>query len=102
MSGGLAILPREDKTISACGIICADNSTNVARSNHLLCGESVIACAWPVLALRAPNSIPTTPKTKTRSLYEFIRSGDMPMAVGGIDHIDMIELENGDCKIRLR
>ena len=36
------------------------------------------------------------------TLYEFIRSGDMPMAVGGIDHIDMIELENGDCKIRLR
>ncbi len=102
MSGGLVFLPREGKTISACGIVCADNSTNDARTDHLICGESVIACAWPALALRALNSIPITPKTKTRSLYEFMRSGDMPMAVGGIDHIDMIELENGDCKIRLR
>ncbi len=102
MSGGLVVSPREGKTISACGIVCADNSTSEARANHLVCGESVIACAWPALALRVPNSIPTTPKTKTRSLFEFIRSGDMPMAVGGIDHIDMIEQENGDCKIRRR
>lgn len=102
MSGGLVFLPREGKTISACGIVCADNSTDEARADHLICGESVIACAWPALALRAPDCIPTTTKTRTRSLYEFIRSGDMPMAVGGIDHIDMMELENGDCKIRLR
>jgi hypothetical protein len=102
MSGGLVVLPRAGKTIAACGIVCADNSTVTARTDCFQCGESVIACAWPVLALRAPESIPSTPETTTRSLYEFMRSGDMTVAVGGIDHIDMIELDNGDCRIGFR
>lgn len=102
MSGGLVVLPVEGKTTAACGIVCADHSTDEARSNHLQCGESVIACTWPALALCVPDSIPTTPTTQTHTLYNFMRSGRMPMAVGGIDHIDLVDLGNGDFRIGIR
>lgn len=102
MSGGLVALPEEGKTIAACGIVCADNSTNEARDDNLICGESVVACAWPGLGLRLPESLPSSSTTTRQSLYEFMRSGKMPMAIGGIEVIDIIESENGDYKIRHR
>jgi hypothetical protein len=102
MSGGFVTLPREGKTISACGFVCADNSVHEARSNFLHCGESVIACAWPALTLRAPDSIPSTPDTLTFTLYELMRAGRMDKAVGGIDHIDLVQRDNGDYAIGFR
>jgi hypothetical protein len=102
MSGGFITLPRAGQMIAACGIVCADNSPDDSRSNFLQCGESIIGCAWPTLALRAPDIIPSTPTTPTSRLYEFMRSGRMPMAVSGIDQIEIIERDNGECSIRIR
>jgi hypothetical protein len=102
MSGGLVMLPVDGKTMAACGIVCADDSTSDARNDNRQCGESVVACAWPALALRAPDSIPSTPNTPKHTLYDFMRSGRIPMAIGGVDHIDLAEQRNGDFKIGLR
>ena len=102
MSGGFVYLPRMDGKISACGIICADNSSDVARIDSSQCGESVIACAWPALCLCAPESIPATPETPMRTLYDFMRAGHLDTAVGGIDHIELVEMGNGDLQLRIR
>jgi hypothetical protein len=102
MSGGLVTLPRDGNTIGACGIVCADNSTPEARSNPLQCGESVIACAWTALSLRTPDWIPPTATTPASSLYEMMQTGRMDIAIGGIDHIALVEKENGDCTMQFR
>jgi hypothetical protein len=102
MSGGCVVLPREGKTIAACGIVCADNSVIEARTDFFQCGESVVASAWTALCLRAPDQIPSTPETPTRTLYEMMRAGHLDPAVGGIDSIDVVEMADGDCKIRRR
>lgn len=102
MSGGFVSLPSHGTTMGACGIVCADNSTEEAHTNCFECGESVIACAWPALALRVPVSIPSTNNSPTRTLYEMMRMGDLDLAVGGIDHIEVIDLDNNDCRIGMR
>lgn len=102
MSGGPVVLPAKGNTVAACGIVCADNSTDEARSNNHQCGESVVACAWPALALRAPDTIPPTPTTPKHTLHSLMRSGRMPMADGGIDEIELIDLGNGDFRIGFR
>jgi hypothetical protein len=99
MSGGLVFLPRDGKTISACGIVCADNSPPGAKVDPMQCGESIVACAWPALTLPIPNSLPAGPDTPTRSLYEAMRDGIIPLAVGGIDQIKFEDLGNGDFRI---
>lgn len=100
MSGGFVYLPSDGKTIAACGVVSADNSTDEARIDWNKCGESVIASAWPALALSAPNSIPSTPETPTRTLYHFMLDGDMDAAVGGIENLE-VTLKPGtqDCSI---
>jgi hypothetical protein len=70
-----------------------------ARTDFQQCGESIIACAWPALALLVPDSIPSTPDTRTLTLYELMRAGRLDVAVGGIDHLEVIEKDNGDCVI---
>lgn len=102
MSGGFVYLPRDGKSIAACGIVCADNPTEEARTNCLQCGESVVACAWPVLALPIPESIPAVPNTLTRTLYDMMQTGDIPMAASGIDNFELVDLGNGDHKIGFR
>lgn len=102
MSGGLVTLPTDGRTISACGIVCADNSNDDARSDNHRPGESVIACTWPALALVVPDAMPSTSATPKHTLYNFMRSGRMPMADGGIDHIDVTELGSGDFRIGIR
>lgn len=87
MSGGFITLPRFNGTISACGVVSADNSSDSARSNFHETGESIIASTWPALCLQAPRSIPITPETEKRSLYEMMVAGDMDKAVGGIERI---------------
>lgn len=102
MSGGFVMLPRDGKAIAACGIVCADSSADEARTNFFQSGESIIACAWPALALRVPDTMPSSPTTPTMTLYEMMRTGRMDRAVGGIDQIEMAERENGDCDIGIR
>lgn len=102
MSGGLVMLPADGKTMAACGIVCADNSAEDARNDNRVCGESVAACAWPALALQAPDSIPSTATTAKHPLYDFMRSGRMPMAIGGIDNVELVELEGGNSTIKIR
>lgn len=102
MSGGFVTLPRDGVTIAACGIVCADSSSSEARIDQTKCGESVIACAWPALGLRAPDSIPSTPETHTFSLYEMMRSGRLDHPVGGLDCIRFLEKEHGDCTLERR
>lgn len=96
MSGGFVTIPRDGQTIAACGIVCADNSTKEARLNQLICGESVIGCAWPALGLRAPVTIPSEPRTPTMALYELMRTGRLDPPVGGLDCIRFVEWEHGD------
>lgn len=102
MSGGFVTLPSHGTTMGACGIVCADNSTEEAHTNCFVGGESVIACAWPTLALRLPLSIPSSNNTPTRTLYEMMRMGDLDLAIGGIDHIEVVDLDNNDCRIGMR
>ena len=99
MSGGFATLPREGGTVAACGVVCADTSTPKAHVDYTECGESIVGCAWPALALRMPHAIPSTPETPTYSLYEMMQAGRIDKAVGGIERIKLLEMENGHCTI---
>ena len=102
MSGGFVYFPREGVTIAACGIVCADNSTDEAHGDFLQCGESVVASAWSALSLRMPLAVPHHPDTPTYTLFEMIRRGHVPQPLGGIAHISVVESENGDCRIGKR
>jgi hypothetical protein len=79
--------------------VCADGSPEEARSNFRECGESIIACTWPMLTLRVPESIPSGQDTATLTLYQMMREGRLDSAVGGLDRIVVSERENGDCTI---
>lgn len=94
MSGGFVFLPRDGVTIAACGIVCADNSNPAAEKNYMLCGESVIANAWPALSLVVPTFL--TNGSPMRTLYDMMQAGHMPKAIGGIDHIQVIDAGNGE------
>lgn len=93
MSGGFIYLPHDGMPVAACGIVCADNSTHDAYTDYSLCGESVIACAWPTLSLKVPkycaNNAPLC------SLFEMMKEGAIPTAIGGIDHIQIINRGDG-------
>lgn len=102
MSGGFVYLPREGVTIAACGVICADNSTDGAHGDFFQCGESVIATTWLALSLRMPLTLPPGHGAPVHTLYEHIRRGNVPAPLGGIEHIILEESENGDCRIGKR
>lgn len=98
MSGGFVYIPRDNEPISACGIVCADNSPEDTRTDYLKCGESVVACAWVTLSLKLPayysNDAPMT------TLLALMKSGDIQPAVGGLDGIEMVDLEDGSGYIK--
>ncbi|MCL5977861.1 MAG: trypsin-like peptidase domain-containing protein [Nitrospirae bacterium] len=94
MSGGFVYLPRDGATIAACGIVCADNSAPEARTDYSLCGESVVACAWVALSLPVPKYLEND--SPMRTLLDMMKVGEMPLAIGGIDHIQIIDRGNGD------
>ena len=100
MSGGFVYWPREGKTIAACGVVSADNSTEEAHRDSSQCGESIIGCAWTALSLRAPQTIPPQPDTPTCTLFEMVRRGLVPQPLGGIERIRIIETGNGNCTIK--
>ena len=97
MSGGFVYWPRNQTTIAACGIVCADNSTEESHHDCFRCGESVIACAWPALSLRFPLTVPSPPDEPAYTLFEMVHRGLLPPPLGGIEHITVIETGNGDC-----
>ena len=93
MSGGFVYIPRDGMPVAACGIVCADNSTPEAHTDYSLCGESVIACAWPTLALKVPEYYEND--APLRTLLEMMKMGIMTPAVGGIDHIQIVDRDDG-------
>ena len=99
MSGGFVYWPRNGTTIGACGVVCADNSSDDARRDFLQCGESVIGCAWTALSLRIPLTVPSRPDGPTYTLFEMVRRGLIPPPLGGIERITVIDTDNGDCTI---
>lgn len=99
MSGGFVYWPRERLTVAACGIVCADSSADESHQDFLHCGDSIIGCAWPALSLRLPVSIPGPPDTPSYTLFEMVRRGLVPLPLGGIDCIRLIETGSGDCII---
>lgn len=86
MSGGYVCIPKPGTTVAACGVVCADSSSDEARINQSLAGESIIGCTWPALGLPLPKHI-GLPETQT--LLEMVRNGDIPMPVGGVQHISL-------------
>jgi hypothetical protein len=102
MSGGFATLPRDGQTIGACGVICADASTEVARSDLLEKGESIVAMTWPALCLNAPLSIPSNLGTPMQTLYAMMKTGLLDEALGGIAGIAVADTGNGNYTISRR
>lgn len=99
MSGGFIYWPREGTTIAACGVVCADNSTDEARRSFFECGESVIGCSWPALSLLIPLTVPSYPDAPTYTLFEMVRRGHVPQPLGGIERIRIYETGDGNCII---
>jgi len=99
MSGGFVYRPREGVPIAACGIVCADSSTEESHQDFFHCGDSVVGCAWPAIALRLPLSLPSYPKSPIRTLFEMVRRGLVPAPLGGIERFNLTETANGDCII---
>ena len=93
MSGGFVYMPRDGGVVAACGVVCADNSTPEAHADYSVCGESVIACAWPALALKVPEYYDGN--APMRTLLEMMQMGAMAPAVGGVDHIRITDRDDG-------
>lgn len=96
MSGGYVCIPKPGTTVAACGVVCADASSEEARVNQSLAGESIIGCTWPALGLPLPEHIGLP---KTRTLLEMAKNGDIPMPVGGIEHISFTTNQRDQCRI---
>lgn len=93
MSGGMVYVVRDSGPISVCGIVSADNSTDEARMNNALCGESVIASAWAALCLPIPKETGVNPSMQ--SIYDKMKLNHMPAAIG-IENIFYIDRGNGE------
>ena len=100
MSGGLVSMFRDKETVSACGVVCADNSTDSARSTFATAGESVIASVWPSLGLPVPTELAEAPQTAP--MYHLMKEGRMPPPFGGLEHIEVSKLPSGDYAVRHR
>lgn len=98
MSGGMVTV-RNRVPVGACGIVCADNSSDEARKDNALCGESVIALAWTALSINVPKVIDVNPPMQT--LYEMMKLNQLPSAIG-IDNVPYIDRGNGEGAIKIR
>jgi hypothetical protein len=101
MSGGFVSWHRPERTVTACGVVCADNSIDAAHADFRIEGESVVGCSWPALSLRLPAMLPPPPSGTTYTLLELMRRGQFPMPDGGLNKIWLQEFGNGDCTIGL-
>lgn len=80
MSGGMVFVPADGKPISICGVVSSDFSCDEARTNQSICGESLVASAWPSLSLPLPEMFQS--KSATTSIYDLMNQGRLPEAVG--------------------
>ena len=99
MSGGLVGLWRPGQTVAACGVVCADNSTKESHSSYLECGESVVGCLWPVLALQLPDQIPIPAGTVLKTIYEKMVSGHLTKALD-LERVVVRHLEDGGSQVQ--
>ena len=99
MSGGFIYWPRDGITIAACGIVCADNSTEESHQDFFQEGDSIIACAWPAFSLRFPLAVPAPSDAPTYTLFEFVQRGLIAPPLGGLERIKLIETVTGECTI---
>ena len=99
MSGGFVYLPTDGRPIVACGVVSADASSETAYADNRICGESIIACTWPSLGLKLPECIPSTPETKTYTLYEMMHTGTVPRAAGSLEKISVLTPQDGDIRV---
>ena len=93
MSGGMVFVPRDKEPISICGIVSADASTDEARINEKLCGESIIASSWTGLSLPLPEIF--EPNPPMISIYELMKKNYMPPAIG-LENISYVNLGGGN------
>jgi len=100
MSGGLVTIPRELQTVGACGVICADNSSKIARKNQRKSGESIIALTWPVLILRVPTM--STDSAPRLSIYDMMLAGNIERALGDLTRVNIVDRGNDERTIDLR
>jgi len=101
MSGGFVTCLRDNNTIAACGIVSADCSTPESHNDHRLCGESVIACSWPALALQISQVIPQPKDMPLVSLLEMMKKGNIHKAIGDIERVKIEQIEDGHFTIKL-
>lgn len=92
MSGGLVYVPKNEH-VSVCGIVSADNSSEEARKNNTVCGESVIASAWTALSMSVPKVTGVNPPMRT--IYEMMIQNDLPVAIG-IENILFVDRGNSE------
>ena len=100
MSGGFVYLPSDGKTVAAAGVVCADNSSETARTNFFESGESIVGCTWLGLALLVPRYMDD--KSPMHTIYEMMKTGYMTEAHGGLEKIVFQKLDNGECLIGLK
>jgi hypothetical protein len=87
MSGGFVQLPKDGETISACGVVCADNSADEARGNQMIAGESVIGLGYMALGLTMPTEMRND--APYRTLQDMMRVGDLTPAIGGFERFNI-------------
>jgi hypothetical protein len=77
-----------------CGIVSADASSEEARVNEKLSGESIIASAWTGLSLPFPEMLSSNPPMT--SIYELMKKNYWPQAIG-FENIKFVDVgdENG-------
>ena len=90
MSGGFVYVPRDGKTVAACGVVSADISEPAAHESLTVRGESVIACIWPSLCLTVPTEMGQgVINAPHMTVYEMMKAGRLAMPIGGLDHIEI-------------
>lgn len=101
MSGGFAYIPKDGQKIAACGVVCADTSTETNVTKYETPGGSVVGCSYAALALRVPDFSQSDYQSSTVSIYDMMNRGLFPMPIDGLDHVVFIEKENGDAAVGL-
>lgn len=101
MSGGVVFIPRDGKTVAACGVVSSDRDiTHKPREDMRSEEESIIACAWPALGFSVPESISSDGEISKKTIYDLIKMGLMPAYEDSVNQFEIIELAGGDCRLQ--
>lgn len=96
MSGGMVFVAKDNQPISICGIVSADASTDEARADNAVCGESIIASAWTALSLPIPEILQSN--SPLTSIYDLMKKGLIHPAIG-LENINFIDHGEGNGSI---